>query len=99
MTTHDAETRRRIVICQTCLTDWSPDGVLICPDCGEEMCPNCTDVCPHEGNTIFDDGPPVGMGSDGRVHSDPYCAAIAPFGSAEARWGEICDLCAKRRGE
>ena len=46
---------------------------------------------------VFNDRPPLGLGADGRTHSDPYCATLAPMGSPESRWGEICDMCAKRQ--
>ena len=46
---------------------------------------------------VFDDGPTLGVGSDGNTHSDPFCAMIAPLGSHEARYGEFCDLCEARR--
>lgn len=49
--------------------------------------------------SVFDDGPPIGMGHDGKVHSDPYCAAIAPLFSYEERHGELCDKCQERAKE
>ena len=47
--------------------------------------------------SVFDDSPNVGLGPDGQYHNDPYCAAIAPIGSPEARSGEVCGYCEKRR--
>lgn len=49
--------------------------------------------------SVFDDSPNVGLGSDGQYHNDPYCAAIAPIGTPEARNGELCGYCEKRRKE
>lgn len=46
--------------------------------------------------SVFDDEP-LGLGADGDVHSDPYCATIAPLGSPEARHGEVCERCAQRQ--
>jgi hypothetical protein len=39
----------------------------------------------------------IGLGHDGLTHTDPYCATIAPWGSYEARAGEICGACEARR--
>lgn len=77
---------RPIDVCRTC----SGRGEVRDPSSGYGivawvLCPDC-DV------SVFDDGggivPPPG-------HSDPYCARIAPWGSPEARNGELCDACAR----
>lgn len=46
---------------------------------------------------VFNDSPTVGLGPDGLAHDDPYCAAIAPLGTPEARRGELCNLCVQRQ--
>ena len=84
--------------CATCGKYHPVDSVLICPDCGKDMCPDCIDTRhAHDDLDVFDDRSTRGLGHDGNTHSDPYCAAIAPFNSYEARHGELCELCEERR--
>ena len=60
-------------------------------------CVDCGIIGPDLDPAVFADGPALGVGSDGDPHDDPYCAAIAPLGSHEARYGEFCNLCGNRR--